>query len=120
MNILDADTLYSIPLALQEQNMDQIVCDHLKLNVGPADMEDWKALVEKVTSLTKKTKIALVGKYVELQDAYLSVVEALKHAGYAFDADVEIDWIHAEEVTKSNVAELLGRCRWYFCSRWFW
>ena len=83
-------------------------------------MEDWKALVEKVTSLTKKTKIALVGKYVELQDAYLSVVEALKHAGYAFDADVEIDWIHAEEVTKSNVAELLGRCRWYSCSRWFW
>lgn len=105
---LDADTLYSIPLALQEQNMDQIVCDHLKLTCGPADMEDWKALVEKVTSLSKKTKIALVGKYVELQDAYLSVVEALKHAGYAFDADIEIDWIQAEEVTKANVAELIG------------
>ena len=69
-------------------------------------MEDWKELVEKVTSLSKKTKIALVGKYVELQDAYLSVVEALKHAGYAFDADIEIDWINAEEVTKENVAEL--------------
>jgi CTP synthase len=100
--------LYSIPLALQEQNMDQIVCDHLKLDCGEADMEDWKALVEKVTSLTKKTKIALVGKYVELQDAYLSVVEALKHAGYAYDADIEIDWINAEEVTKANVEELLG------------
>lgn len=105
---LDADTLYSIPLALQAQNMDQIVCDHLKLTCPEADMEDWKALVEKVTSLTKKTKIALVGKYVELQDAYLSVVEALKHAGYAYDADVEIDWINAEEVTKANVAEVLG------------
>lgn len=105
---LDADTLYSIPLALQEQNMDQIVCDYLKLDCGPADMEDWKALVAKVTSLTKKTKIALVGKYVELQDAYLSVAEALKHAGYAYDSDIEIDWIHAEAVTKSNVAELLG------------
>lgn len=105
---LDADTLYSIPLALQAQNMDQIVCDHLKLTCPEADMEDWKALVEKVTSLTKKTKIALVGKYVELQDAYLSVVEALKHAGYAYDADVEIDWINAEEVTKANVSEVLG------------
>lgn len=105
---IDADTLYSIPLALQEQNMDQIVCDHLKLDCGEADMEDWKALVSKVTSLTKKTKIALVGKYVELQDAYLSVVEALKHAGYMYDADVEIDWINAEEVTKANVAELIG------------
>ena len=62
---------------------------------------------KKVTSLSKKTKIALVGKYVELQDAYLSVVEALKHAGYAFDADVEIDWVNSEDVTKENVAELL-------------
>lgn len=104
---MDADTLYSIPLALQEQNMDQIVCDHLKLECKEADMEDWKELVKKVTSLTKKTKIALVGKYVELQDAYLSVVEALKHAGYAFDADIEIDWINSEDVTKENVAELL-------------
>ncbi|MGE7603843.1 CTP synthase [Peribacillus sp. NPDC097675] len=104
---LDADTLYSIPLALQAQNMDQIVCDHLQLDCKVADMEDWKELVKKVTSLTKKTKIALVGKYVELQDAYLSVVEALKHAGYAFDADVEIDWINSEDVTKENVAELL-------------
>ncbi|TKH05993.1 CTP synthase [Peribacillus simplex] len=104
---LDADTLYSIPLALQAQNMDQIVCDHLQLDCGEADMEDWKELVKKVTSLTKKTKIALVGKYVELQDAYLSVVEALKHAGYAFDADVEIDWVNSEDVTKENVAELL-------------
>lgn len=104
---LDADTLYSIPLALQAQNMDQIVCDHLQLDCGEADMEDWKELVKKVTSLSKKTKIALVGKYVELQDAYLSVVEALKHAGYAFDADVEIDWVNSEDVTKENVAELL-------------
>ena len=59
---LDADTLYSIPLALQAQNMDQIVCDHLKLDCGEADMEDWKELVKKVTSLSKKTKIALSRK----------------------------------------------------------
>ncbi len=104
----DADTLYSVPLALQEQNLDQIVCDHLQLSCPVADMEDWKGLVDKVKNLSGKTRIALVGKYVELQDAYISVVESLKHAGYAFDADVEIDWINAEEVNGENVASMLG------------
>jgi CTP synthase len=103
----DADTLYSIPLALQEQKMDQIVCEHLKLDYPEADMEEWKQLVEKVTNLSKTTTIALVGKYVELQDAYLSVVEALKHAGYSFDADINIKWINAEHVTRDNVDDLL-------------
>ena len=64
-------------------------------------------MVDRVTNLSKKTRIGLVGKYVELQDAYISVVEAMKHAGYAFDADVEIKWINAEHVTAENVAELL-------------
>ncbi|AIE61581.1 CTP synthase [Bacillus methanolicus] len=104
----DADNLYSIPLALQEQNMDKIVCEHLKLECGEADMTEWIQLVERVTNLSRKTKIALVGKYVELQDAYLSVVEALKHAGYHFDADVEIKWINSAEVTAENVHELLS------------
>ena len=103
----DADTLYTIPLALQEQNLDQIVCDHLKLKCQEADMTEWIELVDRVRNLSKTTKIALVGKYVELQDAYISVVEALKHAGYAFDADINIDWINAEHVTKENVQELL-------------
>jgi CTP synthase len=103
----DADTLYAVPLELQEQHMDQIVCDHLKLITQEADMTEWKALVDKVTHLSGKTKIALVGKYVELQDAYISVVEALKHAGYAFDADVEVKWINSEFVTLENVDELL-------------
>jgi CTP synthase len=104
----DADTLYSIPLALQEQNMDQIVCDHLKLQTKEAEMTEWKQLVDRVLNLSNKTRIGLVGKYVELQDAYISVVEAMKHAGYAFDADVEIKWINAEHVTRENVAELLA------------
>ncbi|AYV68411.1 MULTISPECIES: CTP synthase [Niallia] len=103
----DADTLYTIPLALQEQNLDQIVCDHLKLKCQEADMTEWIELVDRVRHLSKTTKIALVGKYVELQDAYISVVEALKHAGYAYDADIEIDWINAEQVTKENVQEIL-------------
>jgi len=103
----DADTLYTIPLALQEQNLDQIVCEHLKLKCQEADMTEWIELVDRVRNLSKTTKIALVGKYVELQDAYISVVEALKHAGYAYDADIDIDWINAEHVTKENVQELL-------------
>jgi CTP synthase len=103
----DADTLYTIPLALQEQNLDQIVCEHLKLKCQEADMTEWIELVDRVRNLSKITKIALVGKYVELQDAYISVVEALKHAGYAYDADIDIDWINAEHVTKENVQELL-------------
>ena len=87
----DASTLYSIPLSLQDQKLDQIVCEHLKLDCGAADMSEWKKLVEKVQTLSKTTKIALVGKYVELQDAYISVAEALKHAGYQFDSDIEIN-----------------------------
>lgn len=104
----DAETLYSIPLSLQEQGIDQIACEHLQLDCKEADMTDWIELVEKVTHLTKTTNIALVGKYVELQDAYLSVAEALKHAGYAFDADININWVNSEEVTDENVAELLA------------
>ena len=79
----------------------------LKLDCHEADMTEWKELVKKVRNLSKTTKIGLVGKYVEFQDAYLSVVEALKHAGYAHDSDVEINWINSEECYSENVAELL-------------
>ncbi|MGM7703100.1 CTP synthase [Pseudalkalibacillus sp. Hm43] len=105
---MDAETLYEVPLSLQKQNMDQIVCKHLKLNCQEADMTEWKELVNRVTNLKNKTKIALVGKYVALPDAYISVVESLRHAGYEFDADIEIDWVNSEEVTAENVEEMLG------------
>lgn len=104
---LDVDTLYSIPLNLQKQKMDQIVCDYLKIDVPEADMTEWQALEEKVLNLKKSVRIALVGKYVELPDAYLSVVEALKHAGFADDADIDIDWVNAAEITAENVAAQL-------------
>ena len=105
---LDVEHLYQIPLNLQSQNMDQIVCDHLKLDVPAADMTEWSAMVDKVMNLKKQVKISLVGKYVELQDAYISVVEALKHSGYANDVEVKINWVNANDVTADNVAELLG------------
>lgn len=105
---IDADSLYEIPLNLQAQHLDQIVVDHFKLQTPEADMTDWKELVDQVKSLSKKVRIGLVGKYVELQDAYISVVEAMKHAGYKFDADVEVKWVNAEHVNDANVAEILA------------
>lgn len=104
---LDVDTLYSIPLNLKKQKMDQIVVDHLKLDVPEADMTEWEALERKVQHLAYTTRIAIVGKYVELPDAYLSVSEALKHAGYAVDSDIEIKWVNAEKLSPEEVvAEL--------------
>ena len=104
----DVDHLYQIPLNLQTQGMDQFVCDSLKIDAPEADMADWSLMVDRVMHLKKEVKIALVGKYVELPDAYLSVVEALKHSGYASDAAIDLQWVNANEVTAENVAELLG------------
>ncbi|MGG3624268.1 CTP synthase [Bacillus gobiensis] len=103
----DAETLYSIPLDLQKQGLDMLVCEQMNLNCNAADMTEWKQLVEKVSNLSKTVSIALVGKYVELQDAYISVVESLRHAGYVFDSDVEIKWVNAEKLTAENVGEHL-------------
>ncbi|WP_099222526.1 CTP synthase [Listeria costaricensis] len=105
----DEDTLYNVPLSLQAQKMDQIVLDHLQLEAPQADMTEWKELIHRVKNLSQKVRIALVGKYVSLQDAYLSVAEALRHAGYSHDAEIEIDWIDSEKVTKENAAEILGK-----------
>jgi len=104
----DAKTLYTIPLALQAQGMDQYVVDFLGLDAPKADMSEWVKLEDHVQHLTHKTKIALVGKYVALKDAYISVSEALKHAGYFWDSDIELATFQAEDVNDDNVAELLG------------
>lgn len=103
----DAEHLYEVPLNLHAQDFDDIVLDHFGIEAPEANMEEWRDLVEKVKNLPNKRRVALVGKYVELQDAYISVVEALKHAGYAFNSDIEIDWINAEHVDADNVASLL-------------
>ncbi|MDQ0297799.1 CTP synthase [Salibacterium salarium] len=103
----DADTLYQVPIYLQNQKLDTFVCDYLSLNGKEADMEEWKMLVEKVQNLSGRVKIALVGKYVSLPDAYLSVAESLKHAGYTYDSYVDIKWVNSEEVTEDTIAEKL-------------
>lgn len=105
---MDVDTLYQIPLNLKAQHMDEIVCQHLRLKTPEADMKTWEALTKRVQNLEKTVKIALVGKYVKLPDAYISVVEALKHAGFAINADVNIQLFDSEKITKENVADKLG------------
>lgn len=109
---IDADSLYDLPLSFQKQGMDQYVCEHLQLPEAKkqADMGQWEKLADRVHNLHHQVKIALVGKYIELQDAYISVAEALKHAGFAYDAEVEIKRIQSDNVTESNVAELLSDC----------
>jgi CTP synthase len=104
----DADTLYEVPLVLEEQGLADKVCKRLDLKCGTPDLSEWKRIVEIEKTAQKRVKIALVGKYVELRDAYLSVAEALKHAGIANEAVVDIDWVHSADVTKENVKELLG------------
>ena len=105
---LDVNTLYEIPLNLQKQGMDQLVVDHFGLDVPVADMRDWTNMVDHIENgLTKTIKIAMVGKYTDLQDAYISVNEALRHAGYPVDAKVKIDHFNAEHINEDNVADTL-------------
>ncbi|MFT8393089.1 MAG: CTP synthase [Liquorilactobacillus ghanensis] len=104
---VDVNTLYEIPLNLQKQRMDEIVCQKLHLQTPPADMTKWKQLTARVNSLDKTVRIALVGKYVKLPDAYISVNEALKHAGYAINAKVEVEHLDSEKINAENVAEVL-------------
>lgn len=95
---MDAETLYSVPIMLQEEKLDRLVIERLGMEVGEPDLTDWIELLEKEKSLTEERTVALVGKYVELHDAYLSVVEALYHAGLDNQIKVNVDWINAEEI----------------------
>lgn len=105
----DLDSLYAIPLALEQENLCQIVVDKLKLDcAAEPDLRDWHNMVEVSRNLRHTVHIALVGKYVALHDAYLSVVEALKHGGFANNAAVDIKWVDSEDITPQTVAQLLG------------
>jgi CTP synthase len=105
---LDAETLYEIPLMLQEQGLDEIVVRDLKLGGHEPDMSEWIELVQRVKQLSQTTRIAIVGKYVALHDAYMSVVEALRHAGFTHDTDIQVKWVNSEELTEENVDGKLG------------
>jgi CTP synthase len=105
----DVNSLYEIPMNMKAQKMDSIVLDHFGVKAPEADMTEWMDLVDHVNNRLDHTiNIALVGKYVGLQDAYISVNEALKHAGYVVDADIKITKFDSEKLTKENVAEELA------------
>ncbi len=103
--------LYEAPIMLEKNNFSNIVCRELGLDdVSEPDLIDWNEMLEKIKNRNKKVTIGLVGKYVQLHDAYLSVAEALRHAGYSYGARVQIKWIDSETVNSDNAAEMLAGC----------
>lgn len=104
---LDAPNLYQLPLSFQEQGMDTQVLDHFGIKAPKADMTEWRTLENHIRNLKGDVNIALIGKYVKLKDAYISVDESLRHAGYADDTNVHITNIDAEEINDENVVEKL-------------
>jgi len=104
----DAPSIYEVPLRLREQGLDGLVIDRLGLECGPLDLSEWESFVEHSASLTDSVKIALVGKYVQLPDAYLSVCEALDHAGIFHDHKVDVHWVDAESLTPEETQHVLS------------
>ena len=100
--------LYEAPLMLEEAKLSSIICRELGLQTPEPDLAEWREMVERVKHQNHTVKIGLVGKYVQLHDAYLSVAEALRHAGYAQDAKVEITWIDSETLTAENAERVLS------------
>ena len=105
---LDVEYLYEAPLAMEKENLAQVVCESLHLPCPEPDLSDWTHMVEALRHPNKEVTIALVGKYIQLHDAYLSVVEALKHGGIASHANVHLTWVDSELVPEENVAEYLS------------
>ncbi|MDA3845695.1 MAG: CTP synthase, partial [Vallitaleaceae bacterium] len=104
---LDADSLYQVPSMLEKENLAKIVLRKLRMEQSEPDLSEWEAMVEKEKVMTGEVKIALVGKYVELHDAYISIVESLGHAGIHHGINVKILWINSEMITNDNVKEQL-------------
>ena len=106
-----ASTLYEAPLLLEKEGLSKAVCRGLSLDCPEPDLAEWTAMVDRIKTAHKTVRIALVGKYVALHDAYLSVAESLFHAGTANDAIVSIEWVDSEELTEDNAAKVLGGCQ---------
>ena len=107
---LTAPSLYEVPMMLEEEGLAECVCEHLKLNNPKPDLADWIEMINRQKAASKTVNIGLVGKYVALPDAYLSVAEALRHGGIVNDADVNIEWINSEEISSETVGKMLDGC----------
>lgn len=104
---LDVDILYEAPLAMEEEHLAQVACECLKLPCPEAELKEWRDMCIAWKNPTRSVSVALVGKYIQLHDAYISVVEALKHGGVASLADVNIKWIDSEHINDENAADYL-------------
>lgn len=105
---LTLPSLYEVPVMLKKQHMSDTVCRLLGITSPEADITEWSTMLDKIHNLTKKVTIGLVGKYVQLHDAYLSVAEALRHAGYEYGAVVNIKWIDSETINDSTIVSILS------------
>ncbi len=108
IQLKDADSIYEVPLMLAEQDLDKQVIGLLDMEQCQPDLSEWQEMVERVRNISKRVVIGLVGKYVELPDAYLSLVESLNHAGFCFNVEPIIKWINAEEVEEKGAAAFLA------------
>ena len=102
--------LYEAPVMLEKSNFSSIVCRELGIHAPSIDMSDWNEMLDRIHNRPKTVTIGLVGKYVQLHDAYLSVAEALRHAGYVHGTHIDIRWIDSETITEENVGEVLAGC----------
>jgi len=100
---LDIDNIYKIPISYHEQKIDEIILKQFGMDLKKADLKYWEDLIERTSNLSKEVEIALVGKYVELHDAYISVVESLHHAGYKYNTKVNINWVDSETLEDPNI-----------------
>ena len=105
---LDVEYLYEAPLAMEKEQLAQVVCECLHLDCPEPDLKDWTEMVDKLKHPTQEVTVALVGKYIQLHDAYISVVEALKHGGIYSHTTVNIKWVDSEKVTAENTDELFS------------
>ena len=110
---MTASTIYEVPLMMQKEGLDKIVLEKLEMDYRPAHMEEWERMVHRIKNPANKVKIAVVGKYVELPDAYISVTEALHHAGIYNSTDVKIKWVNAEEIEKegTDLSDVFAGCK---------
>lgn len=105
---LTVDMLYEAPLALEKEHLAEIVCKSLNLDCPEPDLDEWRAMVKAAKNPTTEVNVAIVGKYIALHDAYISVVESLKHAGYPNSTTVNIKWVDSETVTNDNAAKIFS------------
>jgi CTP synthase len=109
MAMQTAKTIYEVPLVLEDSGIGSYIATHLGLDDRPVDLEEWRSLVERIKSPHGTIRIALVGKYVDLHDSYMSIAESLTHAGLAHNVRVEIEWVNSETITVEEMERVLRR-----------